>query len=77
MLFVQHCQPFLLTFYSSWVRKMEKDVLRTINGMCDNIEELIRNNRAKTPDYTQQKIVLDLYMSVINFQNYIQKTIGK
>lgn len=56
---------------------MEKDVLRTINGMCDNIEELIRNNRAKTPDYTQQKIVLDLYMSVINFQNYIQKTIGK
>ncbi len=56
---------------------MDKDVLRTIAGMCDNLEDLIRNNKAKRPDYTQQKIILDLYMSIINFLNYFQKTIGK
>lgn len=54
---------------------MEKDVLKTIAGMCDNIEDLIRNNRAKKPDYTQQKIILDLYLSIINFQNYLKKSI--
>ncbi len=55
---------------------MDKDVLKTIAGLCDNIEVLIRNNKAKTPDYTQQKMILDLYMSVINFQNYFQQNIG-
>lgn len=55
---------------------MDKDVLKTIACMCDNIEVLIRNNKAKKPDYTQQKMILDLYMSIINFQNYFQKNIG-
>lgn len=56
---------------------MDKDVLKTIAGMCDNLEDLIRNNKAKRPEYTQQRIILDLYMSVINFQHYYEKTIGK
>ena len=55
---------------------MDKDVLKTIAGLCDNIEALIRNNKAKKPDYAQQKMILDLYMSVINFQNYFTKNIG-
>ena len=55
---------------------MDKDVLKTIAGMCDNIEVLIRSNKAKNPEDTQQKIILDLYMSVINFQNYFTKNIG-
>lgn len=55
---------------------MKKDVLKTIAGMCDNIEELIRNNKAKKPDYTQQKLILDLYLSVINYQNYFKQNIG-
>lgn len=55
---------------------MDKDVLKTIAGMCDNIEVLIRTSRSKKPDYTEQKILLDLYMSIINFQDYFKKTIG-
>lgn len=55
---------------------MDREVLKTISGLCNNIEELIRNNPAKSPIYTQQKVVLDLYMTVTAFQCYFKKAIG-
>lgn len=55
---------------------MDKEVLKSICGMCDNIEELVRGNFAKRHDYVQQKILLDLYISVINFQHYYKANIG-
>lgn len=55
---------------------MDIEVLKNIRGMCDNIEELIRGNFAKKHDYVQQKLLLDLYASVINFQNYYKQLIG-
>ena len=55
---------------------MDKDVLKTIAGMCDNIEELIRTNKSKKSNYYQQKVILDLYMSVLNYQYYFAQNIG-
>ncbi len=55
---------------------MDKDVLKTIAEMCDNIEALIRTNKSKKPNYYQQKVILDLYMSVLNYQYYFAQNIG-
>lgn len=52
---------------------MNKDCLRCIAIFCHNAEELIRNNFADSCDYVEQKVVLDLYLSVLNYQHWIEK----
>ena len=52
---------------------MDPQCYRTIAIFCDNIEELIRSNFPDCKEYYDQKVILDLFLSVVNYQNYFKK----
>lgn len=52
---------------------MNPQCYRTIAIFCANLEELIRENFSDCKEYIDQKVVLDLFLSVINYQNFFKK----
>lgn len=52
---------------------MRKECLSTIACFCSNIEQVIRKNLNDCKDFYEQKNIMDLYLSVVNFGFYFEK----
>lgn len=52
---------------------MNKHCLRTIAIFSHNIEQLIRENFRDCKAYCEQKILMDLMLSVVNYKHYFEK----
>lgn len=52
---------------------MDKQCLRTIAIFSHNIEQLIRENFRDCKLYHEQKVLMDLMLSVVNYKHYFDK----
>ena len=47
---------------------MDSEDIQVMCGLCNNLEQMIKNNIYKVHTVRDQKILMDLFSSVLNFQ---------